>query len=164
MSISRADFGPDFRWGIVISAFQNEGAHDADGKGPSIWDAFTERRGKIKDGSHARTTTDFYNRYLDDILLAKSLGFDVFRFSLPGPVSSLQEQGRSTRQASPLPPCYRRGTGGGMEPYVTLYHWDLPLALEKKAAGATGEPFTPLRHMPRPAAGSSVGRCATGSC
>lgn len=133
MSITRADFGPDFRWGVVISAFQNEGAHDADGKGPSIWDAFTERRGKIKDRSHARTSTDFYNRYVDDILLARSLGFNVFRFSLSWP--RIMPEG-----TGPLNPAgiafYHRVLDAvlatGMEPYVTLYHWDLPLALEKK--------------------------------
>ena len=61
MSFSRSDFGTDFKWGVVISAFQNEGAHDADGKGRSIWDAFTERKGKIRDRTHARTACNFYS-------------------------------------------------------------------------------------------------------
>ncbi len=133
MSITRADFGADFRWGIVISAFQNEGAHDADGKGPSIWDAFTGRRGKIKDRSHARTATDFYTLYLDDILLARSLGFDVFRFSLSWP--RILPEGTGAVNAAGIAFYHRvidAVLEAGMEPYVTLYHWDLPLTLEKK--------------------------------
>ena len=59
MAFTREDFGPGFRWGVAISAFQNEGSHDAHGKGPSIWDVFQDRKGKIKDRSHARVACDF---------------------------------------------------------------------------------------------------------
>lgn len=133
MSFSRSDFGTDFKWGVVISAFQNEGAYDVDGKGRSIWDAFTDRRGKIKDKTHARTACNFYNLYRDDILLAKQMGFDVFRFSLSWP-RILPNGTGSVNQAGidfyhrVIDACLE----AGLEPYVTLYHWDLPQALEYK--------------------------------
>lgn len=133
MSFSRSDFGTDFKWGVVISAFQNEGAHDADGKGRSIWDAFTERKGKIKDRTHACTACNFYSLYREDILLAKQLGFDVFRFSLSWP-RILPNGTGSVNQAGidfyhkVIDTCLE----AGLEPYVTLYHWDLPHALEQK--------------------------------
>lgn len=133
MSFSRDDFGNDFKWGVVISAFQNEGAHDADGKGLSIWDAFTDRKGKIKDKTHARHATDFYNRYREDILLAKQMGFNVFRFSLSWPRIMPQGTGMVNHIGLDF---YHRVIDYclelGLEPYITLYHWDLPHALEQK--------------------------------
>ena len=129
----RRDFGEQFLWGVTISAFQNEGAHDQDGKGHSIWDDFSSRKGKIKDGAHARVTTDFYNRYRDDILLAKSLGFSVFRFSIAWPRVQPNGAGEVNQAGIDF---YHRVIDTclelGMVPYVTLYHWDLPLKLEHK--------------------------------
>ncbi|WP_343690188.1 GH1 family beta-glucosidase [Chitinophaga sp.] len=129
----RHDFGANFLWGVTISAFQNEGAHDHDGKGASIWDDFTARKGKIKDGTHAQVTTDFYNRYRDDILLSKSMGFKVFRFSIAWP--RILPNGTGAVNAAGID-FYHRIIDTCLEldmiPYVTLYHWDLPLALEHK--------------------------------
>ena len=81
-TLSAKAFGDDFQWGVTIAAAQNEGAWNAYGKGPSIWDAFSRRQGKIKGGGRPTIACDFYHRYKDDILLAKALGFTVFRFSL----------------------------------------------------------------------------------
>jgi beta-glucosidase len=130
---TRQDFGPDFLWGVTISAFQNEGAFDLDGKGKSIWDDFTSRKGKIKDGTHAQMATDFYNRYLDDLLLAKQLGFSVFRFS----ISWTRILPKGTGETNPAGIAwYHRLIDAcldmGLIPYVTLYHWDLPHAIEEK--------------------------------
>ncbi|RFS21098.1 beta-glucosidase [Chitinophaga silvatica] len=131
--ITRKDFGDDFLWGVTISAFQNEGAFDAEGKGLSIWDTFSGRKGKIKDSSHAQIATDFYNRYTQDILLAKLLGFTVFRFSLawsrilPNGTGTVNQAGIDFYN-NVIDACLEVG----LEPYVTLYHWDLPDALEKK--------------------------------
>ncbi|RAJ87650.1 beta-glucosidase [Chitinophaga dinghuensis] len=130
---TRQDFGDDFLWGVTISAFQNEGAFLEDGKGPSIWDTFSARKGKIKDRSHAQIATDFYNRFLQDILLAKILGFSVFRFSIAW--SRILPTG--TGEVNPAGIAfYHRVIDAclevGLEPYVTLYHWDLPQALEQK--------------------------------
>src|SRR5882757_9835271 len=75
-------FGADFIWGVSTAAFQIEGAHDADGKGESVWDAFTAKKGKILNADHARTSCDFYNRYEEDIELIKQLNIPNFRFSI----------------------------------------------------------------------------------
>lgn len=129
----RRDFGEDFLWGVTISAFQNEGAHEEDGKGKSIWDDFTGRKGKIKDGTHAHTATDFYNRYPEDLLLAKQLGFKIFRFSiswpriLPKGIGEVNPAGIAFYHRL-IDTCLELG----LIPYVTLYHWDLPHVLEMK--------------------------------
>lgn len=128
---SRRDFGDDFLWGVTIAAFQNEGAHDKDGRGKSIWDVFTQRKGKIKDGSHARVATDFYNRYFQDLLLAKIMGFSVFRFSISWP--RILPKGTGQVNSAGLA-FYHRLIDAcleiGLTPYITLYHWDLPHAME----------------------------------
>jgi len=132
------DFGPDFTWGVATAAFQIEGSPDADGKGPSIWDTFTHRRNrrgrtKVKDGSTADIATDSYRRYPQDIALVRALGFAAYRFSLSWP--RIMPTG--------CRPVNRRGLDhyarvvdacleAGVEPWVTLYHWDLPQALEDR--------------------------------
>lgn len=133
MTFSRKDFGPDFKWGVVISAFQNEGAHNAHGKGVSIWDTFTARKGKIKDRTDARTACDFYTRYPEDIALAKQMGFNVFRFSLSWPRILPNGTGAVNQAGIDFYHCVIDAClAAGLEPYVTLYHWDLPQALEQK--------------------------------
>jgi beta-glucosidase len=130
---NRHDFGDDFLWGVTISAFQNEGAFEKDGRGKSIWDTFAQRKGKIKDGTHARIATDFYHRYRQDLLLAKQLGFSVFRFSiswtriLPKGTGGINPAGIAFYHRL-IDACLELG----LQPYVTLYHWDLPQALESR--------------------------------
>ena len=75
-------FGNDFVWGVSTAALQIEGAHDADGKGESIWDVFSLQKGKISGGHHHYTACDFYNRYREDIDLIKQLNIKAFRFSI----------------------------------------------------------------------------------
>jgi beta-glucosidase len=132
-AFNRHDFGDDFLWGVTISAFQNEGAHDKDGRGKSIWDTFAQRKGKIKDGSHAHTAADFYHRYRQDLLLAKQLGFSVFRFSISW--TRILPKGTGEVNLAGIA-FYHRLIDAclelGLTPYVTLYHWDLPQALELK--------------------------------
>jgi beta-glucosidase len=130
---SRHDFGDDFLWGVTIAAFQNEGAHDKDGRGKSIWDVFTQRRGKIKDGSNACVACDFYHRYEQDLQLAKMMGFSVFRFSISWP----RILPNGTGEVNPAGIAfYHRLIDAcletGLVPYITLYHWDLPQALESR--------------------------------
>src|SRR3546814_1889108 len=81
----KADFGTDFQWGVSTAAFQSEGAWNADGKGPSIWDAFTQRTGKIKHGHRADVACDFYHRYREDVAFVKQMHIPNFRFSLSWP-------------------------------------------------------------------------------
>ncbi|NCU04951.1 MAG: family 1 glycosylhydrolase, partial [Chitinophagaceae bacterium] len=78
MHLSSASFGKDFLWGVAIAAAQNEGAWNADGRGPSIWDVYARRQGKIKGAAKPTDNCDFYYRYKDDLLLVKALGFNVF--------------------------------------------------------------------------------------
>ncbi|HXB93342.1 MAG TPA: GH1 family beta-glucosidase [Puia sp.] len=132
------DFGDDFLWGVAMAAVQNEGAWNADGKGASIWDSFCRRQGKIKGGGKTYVACDFYHRYKDDILLAKALGFTVFRFSLSWPRILPEGIGRVNKEGIAfynrvIDECLRVG----LIPYVTLYHWDLPLALEKEGGWAS---------------------------
>ena len=80
--LNKSFFGDDFKWGVSTAAFQIEGAHNADGKGESIWDAFTQKKGKVKNGHRADVACDFYNNYKNDIDLVKKLNIPNFRFSI----------------------------------------------------------------------------------
>ena len=130
-TITAADFGPDFKWGVGMAAPQNEGAAFEDGKGLSVWDVFARKRNTIKGGARPTVATDFYHRYKDDILLAKALGFSVFRFSiawsrvLPDGIGKVNKLGIDFYHRV-IDECI----ANGLEPVVTIYHWDLPHALE----------------------------------
>jgi len=127
------DFGKNFQWGVAIAAAQNEGAADLYGKGPSIWDVYSKRVGKIKGGGKPAIGCDFYHRYKDDLLLAKALGFNSFRFSiswariLPEGIGKVNQEGIIFYQQL-IDECLLLG----LTPFVTLYHWDLPQELEKR--------------------------------
>ena len=127
------DFGPDFLWGVAMAAQQNEGAHNVGGRGLSIWDVFARKKGKIKNGDKPHTACDFYYRYKDDLLLVKTLGFKVFRFSISWPRILPEGVGYVNKEGVDF---YNRLIDEclnlGLTPYVTLYHWDLPYALEKE--------------------------------
>ncbi|SEK95460.1 GH1 family beta-glucosidase [Parapedobacter koreensis] len=129
----KADFGRDFQWGVSSAAFQTEGVCDADGKGPSIWDTFTSKKGKIKLNHHARTACDFYNRYEADIDLIKGMYIPNFRFSLSWPRILPEGIGRHNTQGMDF---YERVVdhclAQGITPWITLYHWDLPQSLQDK--------------------------------
>jgi beta-glucosidase len=131
--LTAKDFGEDFLWGVAVAAVQNEGAYSSYGKGLSIWDNFSRRQGKIKSGHKPAIACDFYHRYKDDLLLAKALGFTVFRFSISWPRILPEGIGRVNKEGIAF---YHRVIDEclklGLIPYVTLYHWDLPAALEKE--------------------------------
>lgn len=126
-------FGSDFIWGVSTAAYQIEGAYDADGKGKSIWDEFTVRKHKLFKGQSADTACDFYNRYYDDLLLVKELSIPNFRFSISWPRIFPTGQHPVNQKGIDF---YNRLIDDclalGIEPWVTLYHWDLPHALELK--------------------------------
>ncbi|MBE8726894.1 GH1 family beta-glucosidase [Flavobacterium hungaricum] len=131
--LNKDQFGQDFLWGVSTAAFQIEGAHDADGKGSSIWDVFTSQKGKIKNGHHAAIACDFYNSYQSDINLIRDLNIPNFRFSIswsrimPTGIHPLNQAGIEyyNKIIDSL-------LASGIEPWITLYHWDLPHALEVK--------------------------------
>jgi beta-glucosidase len=131
--IHAEDFGNEFLWGVAMAAAQNEGAHNVGGRGPSIWDTFSKRQGKIKNADKPFESCDFYHRYKDDLLLVKVLGFKVFRFSIswsriiPDGTGSINKEGIAFYHRL-IDECLKLD----LIPYITLYHWDLPFALEKE--------------------------------
>lgn len=130
-SIVRSAFPTDFRWGVSTSAYQIEGAAAVDGRAPSVWDTFAHTPGKIARDENADVACDHYHRWPGDLDLAKSLGVDAYRFSVSWP--RILPQGRGAVNAAGLD-FYDRLVDGvlerGMEPWLTLFHWDLPQTLE----------------------------------
>ncbi len=124
-------FPPDFLWGAATSSYQIEGAVQADGRGASIWDTFCARPGAIRDGTDGRVAADHYHRYRDDVAVMSDLGLGAYRFSIAWP--RIQPGGTGTPLAAGLD-FYSRLVDelldAGIVPVVTLYHWDLPQALE----------------------------------
>lgn len=124
-------FGNDFYWGVSTAAFQTEGSCDVDGKGQSVWDAFTQKKGKVHGNQNAFTACDFYNRYEQDIDLIKQLNIPNFRFSiawtriLPNGTGEVNQAGIDYYNRV-IDYCLKQG----IEPWLTIYHWDLPQALE----------------------------------
>ena len=132
-SINASVFGNHFHWGVSIAATQNEGAYLEGGKGLSNWDAFAQKKGNIKNGHTPFVTTDFYHRYKDDLLITKALGFTAFRFSIAWSRILPDGTGKSNKQGidfyhNLIDECLKLR----LTPFVTLYHWDLPQALEKQ--------------------------------
>ena len=122
-----------FVFGGATAAYQIEGAWDADGKGESIWDRFCRKPGVIVDGSSGAVACDHYHLWAEDIRLMQALELDAYRFSISW--SRVQPDGAGALNAAGLG-FYDRLVDGllaaGIAPYVTLYHWDLPQALQDK--------------------------------
>jgi beta-glucosidase len=132
-------FGPEFLWGTASAAYQIEGAHNEDGRGNSIWDVFSEK-GKIKNKENGNVAADFYHRYKEDIALAKSMNFGVFRLSIswsrifPKGTGNLNPKGVEFYH-NVIDECIKQG----LQPWVTLYHWDLPQELQDRGGWANRE-------------------------
>jgi beta-glucosidase len=129
-------FPKDFVWGTATSAYQVEGAVNEDGRGPSIWDSFAHTPGKILDRSHADHANDHYHRYKEDVALIKALGAKAYRFSIAWP--RVFPQGSGTPNPKGLDFYHRlvdELLANGIEPFATLYHWDLPQALQDRLGG-----------------------------
>jgi len=126
-----SSFPANFVWGAATSAYQTEGAVDADGRGESIWDRFCAASGSIKDGTSGAVACDFYGKHRQDVDLMRSLGLDAFRFSVSWP--RVLPAGRGPVNARGLD-FYDRLVdellAAGIEPYVNLFHWDLPQPLQ----------------------------------
>jgi beta-glucosidase len=131
--VKSRQFPKDFVWGVATAAFQTEGSPTADGRGPSIWDTFERQPGRIKDGSTADIATDSYRRYGEDIDLIAGAGLKAFRFSISW--SRVLPTGEGTVNALGLDHYDRlvdACLAKGITPYATLFHWDLPQALQDK--------------------------------
>ncbi len=126
-------FPSDFRWGAATSAYQIEGAAATDGKGPSIWDEFCRKPGAIHLGHTGDIACDHYHRLTEDVRLMKEMGLNAYRFSVSW--SRVLPDGTGACNKGGLD-FYDRLTDllldAGIEPWLTLYHWDLPLALERR--------------------------------
>ncbi len=130
-AIARADFDPSFRWGSSTSSYQIEGAAAEGGRVESIWDRFCTRPGAIRDGSSGAEACDHYHRWPQDLDLARDLGTNAYRFSVAWP-RIFRAPGAAPNQEGL--DFYSRLVDGmlerGLEPWLTLYHWDLPQYLQ----------------------------------
>ncbi len=118
-------------WGVSTSSCQIEGAAHSEGRGDSIWDAYCRQQGKVKNGDTGEVACDHYHRYAEDVALMRELGVDAYRFSIAWP--RVLPKGRGVANEAGLA-FYDRLVdallAAGIEPWICLYHWDLPQALD----------------------------------
>lgn len=143
--MSSFQFPSDFIWGAATAAYQVEGAWQEDGKGESIWDCFSHTPGKVLNGDTGDIACDHYHRWREDIALMRELGLQAYRFSISWPRILPQGYGKVNLAGLDF---YDRLVDGllaaGIRPFVTLYHWDLPQALQDRGgwpARATAEAY-----------------------
>ncbi|MDX2003706.1 MAG: GH1 family beta-glucosidase [Meiothermus sp.] len=131
--LRRDDFGKDFVWGVATASYQIEGAVREDGRSPSIWDTFSHTPGKVKGGGNGDQACDFYHRYREDLAFVKQMNMRANRFSLAWPRILPEGTGKVNPKGLDF---YQRVIDRtlelGLEPWVTLYHWDLPQVLEDR--------------------------------
>src|SRR5206468_3435112 len=125
-------FPHDFVWGAATAAYQIEGAWNEDGRGESIWDRFSHTPGKVDNSDTGDVACDHYHRYKEDIALMKQLGLKAYRFSVSWP--RVLPTGRGQINPAGLD-FYDRLVdevlAAGIDPFLTLYHWDLPQTLQE---------------------------------
>lgn len=125
-----SQFPSNFVWGAATSAYQIEGAHDADGKGPSTWDAFCAWPGNVFGNQRGDVACDHYHLWEQDVALMRGMGLKAYRFSVSWPRVMPEGVGRVNQAGLGF---YDRLVDGllaaGVEPWLTLFHWDLPLAV-----------------------------------
>ena len=128
-------FPEDFMWGAATAAYQIEGGWDEGGKGPSIWDVWTQVEGNVLDGSTGQVACDSYHKYREDVQLLKAMGLNSYRFSISWSRILPEGTGRINAEGVEY---YRDLINlllvSDITPVVTLYHWDLPQALEDRGA------------------------------
>lgn len=128
-----SEFPKDFLWGASTSAHQIEGAYKEDGKGLGIWDALTQEPGHVAHGENGNTACGHYHRWREDIKLMKEIGLKNYRFSiswprvLPNGIGEVNEKGLDFYKC-----LVDELIENGIEPLLTLYHWNLPMALYEK--------------------------------
>src|SRR4051812_9526004 len=130
------EFPKGFLWGSATASYQVEGAVTEDGRGPSIWDTFSHTPGKVVENATGDVADDHYHRYKEDIQLMKSLGVKSYRFSIAWPRVFPQGTGAPNPKGLDF---YNHLVdellANGIQPFATLYHWDLPQALQDKGGG-----------------------------
>jgi beta-glucosidase len=158
-------FPAGFAWGAATAAYQVEGAADADGRGPSVWDTFSHTPGVVHGGDTGDVACDTYHRYREDVELMASLGLDAYRFSISWP--RVQPAGRGAVNQKGLD--YYRALldqlrERGIAASVTLYHWDLPQPLQDEGGWAvrdTAQRFADYAAIMAEALGDGVTRWIT---
>ncbi|XP_078432569.1 beta glucosidase 42 isoform X2 [Wolffia australiana] len=137
VEVSRSDFPEDFLFGVATSAYQVEGGRREGGRGDNIWDIFAEKQGNVHSGSNADVAVDQYHRYKEDVELISKLGFKAYRFSLSW--SRIFPDGFGTKVNDDGIGYYNNLINAlldkGIQPSVTLYHWDLPYSLDISFGG-----------------------------
>src|SRR5262249_45602949 len=125
-----------FFWGTGTSSYQIEGAWNEDGKGLSIWDTYAHKTGNIKNNDNGDVANDHYHRYKEDVALMKDIGANSYRFSIAWPRIFPEGVGQANPKGLDF---YSRLVdelkAAGIEPFATLYHWDLPQTLQDKYRG-----------------------------
>jgi beta-glucosidase len=147
----RREFPPGFYWGVATSSYQVEGAWDEDGKGPSIWDTYTHTPGNIQNVENGDVANDHYHRYEEDVALMRDIGATAYRFSIAWP--RIFPEGAGQPNAKGLDFYHRLVDAllaAGIEPFATLYHWDLPRP-SRTATAAGGRSRRPRRSPTTPA-------------
>jgi beta-glucosidase len=133
---SMRSFPNGFLWGTATASYQIEGAWNEDGKGESIWDRFAHTPGRIKNNDTGDVALDHYHRYKEDVQLVKALGAKTYRFSISWPRIFPEGTGAPNPKGLDF---YSRLVdellANGIEPFATLYHWDLPQALQDRWGG-----------------------------
>lgn len=133
---SQPSFPKGFVWGVATASYQIEGAWNEDGKGRSIWDTYAHTPGKIKNGDTGDVAIDHYHRYKEDVKVMKDLGANAYRFSISWPRIFPDGAGQPNQKGLDF---YNRLVdelkAAGIEPFATLYHWDLPQTLQDKYGG-----------------------------
>ncbi|WP_084961099.1 GH1 family beta-glucosidase [Thermoactinospora rubra] len=164
-SIDLAALPADFVWGVATSAYQIEGAVAEGGRAPSIWDTFCRVPGKIDNGDTGDVACDHYHRWPEDVALMKELGVTSYRFSVAWPRVVPDGRGPVNREGLDF---YSRLVDAlleaGIAPNLTLYHWDLPQALQDRGgwpARETAERFADYAAVVAGALGDRVGRWVT---
>ena len=131
MSETRLKFPDNFQWGTATASYQIEGAWDEDGKGESIWDLFSHIPGRIKAGDTGDVACDHYHRYKEDVENMKKIGLKAYRFSISWPRVIPEGKGKINQAGLDF---YDRLVDellqAGIKPFITLYHWDMPQALQ----------------------------------
>jgi len=126
-------FPEQFYWGVATAAYQIEGSPDTDGKGKSIWDTYSHTPGTMKNGDTGDVAIDHYRRYKDDVIVMRNMGVKAYRFSISWPRIFPNGIGEPNPKGVDF---YSRLVDellkAGIEPFATLYHWDLPQALQDK--------------------------------
>ena len=158
----RERFPPEFAWGAAAAAYQVEGSVDLDGRGSSIWDTFSHTPGRIVNGETGDVACDHYRRWGDDLDLMAEMGLRAYRFSVSWPRVQPGGSGGSNQAGLDF---YDRLVDGllerGIEPWLTLYHWDLPQPLEDRGGWLEPEivdrfaDYAARRGAPRSVTGSA---------